>query len=52
MEDSWVSRILEREFKNLGIDAITSRKVMSVDKSTLPAKVNLDNGQIIQARRC
>ena len=39
MEDSWVSRLLEREFKSLGIEAVTGRKVMSVDKSTTPAKV-------------
>jgi dihydrolipoamide dehydrogenase len=51
MEDSWVSRLLEREFKNQGIDAITARKVMAVDKSTSPAKVSLDNGQIIEAEK-
>jgi dihydrolipoamide dehydrogenase len=51
MEDSWVSRLLEREFKNQGIEAITARKVMSVDKSTTPAKVSLDNGQIIEAEK-
>jgi dihydrolipoamide dehydrogenase len=51
MEDSWVSRLLEREFKNQGIEAYTSRKVMSVDKSTTPAKVSLDNGQSIEAEK-
>jgi dihydrolipoamide dehydrogenase len=51
MEDSWVSRLLEREFKNLGIEAVTARKVMSVDKSTTPAKVSLDNGQTIEAEK-
>ncbi len=51
MEDSWVSRLLEREFKNLGIEAVTARKVISVDKSTAPAKVSLDNGQIIEAEK-
>ena len=51
MEDSWVSRLLERELKNQGIEAITSRKVMSVDKSTTPAKVSLDNGQTIEAEK-
>ncbi len=51
MEDSWISRILEREFKTLGIDAITGRKVMSVDRSTSPAKANLDNGQAIAAEK-
>ena len=57
MEDSWVSRILEREFKNLGIDAITGQKVVSVDcrdaKSCVssPARVSLDNGQTIEAEK-
>ncbi len=51
MEDSWVSRLLEREFKNQGIEAITARKVMSVDKGTTPAKVSLDNGQIVEAEK-
>ena len=51
MEDSWVSRILERELKTLGIEAVTGRKVMSVDKNTSPAKVNLDNGQAIEAEK-
>jgi dihydrolipoamide dehydrogenase len=51
MEDAWVSRLLEREFKNQGIEAITARKVMSADKSTTPAKVSLDNGQTIEAEK-
>ncbi len=51
MEDSWISRLLEREFKNQGIEAITSRKVMSVDKRATPAKVSLDNGQTIEAEK-
>jgi dihydrolipoamide dehydrogenase len=51
MEDSWVSRLLEREFKNQGIEAYTGRKVMSVDKSSAPAKVGLDNGQTIEAEK-
>ncbi|RPJ20792.1 MAG: dihydrolipoyl dehydrogenase, partial [Planctomycetaceae bacterium] len=51
MQDSWISRILEREFKSLGIDAVTGRKVMSVDKSASPATVSLDNGQVIEAEK-
>ncbi len=51
MEDAWVSRLLEREFKGLGIDSITGRKVMSVDKSTSPARANLDDGQAIEAEK-
>lgn len=51
MEDEWVGRTLEREFKRLGIDSITGRKVASVDKSQSPAQVVLDNGQKIPAQK-
>lgn len=51
MEDEWVSRLIEREFKRLGIDSITSQKVTSVDKTAIPAKVVLDNGQTIEAEK-
>jgi dihydrolipoamide dehydrogenase len=42
---------MEREFKKLGIDSLTSRKVVSVDKSTAPVKVNLESGQAIDAEK-
>jgi dihydrolipoamide dehydrogenase len=51
MEDSWISRLLEREFRSLGIDVMTGQKVMSVDKSASPAKVALASGQTIEAER-
>jgi len=51
MEDTWVSRLVEREFKTLGIESMTSRKVMGVDKSVSPAKVSLDGGQTIEAEK-
>jgi len=51
MEDQWVARLVEREFKRIGIDSITGQKVASVDKSATPAKVLLDNGQSIQAQK-
>jgi len=50
-EDEWVGRLLEREFKKINIDSITGQKVASVDKTTSPAKVILENGQVIQAER-
>jgi len=50
-EDEWVGRLLEREFKKIGIDSVTSQKVTSVDKTSTPAKVTLENGQIIQAEK-
>lgn len=51
MLDSWASRLVEREFKGLGIEALTGRKVMSVDKGPSSAKVNLDGGQAVEAER-
>ena len=51
MEDAWVSRLIEREFKTLGIDSMTGRKVMGVDKSVSPARVSLDGGQTIEAEK-
>ena len=51
MEDEWVSRLIEREFKKLGIDSHTSRKVTSVDKTAAPAKVFLEDGQAIEAAK-
>ncbi len=51
MEDAWVSRLLEREFKNLGIDVMTGQKVTSVDKGVAPAKVGLASGQSIDAEK-
>ena len=51
MEDQWVSRLMEREFKKLGIDSHTGQKVTSVDKTAAPAKVVLQNGQTIEAEK-
>ena len=51
MEDEWVGRLIEREFKKLGIDSLTSQKVTSVDTSAAPAKVNLESGQSIEAEK-
>ncbi len=51
MEDQWVGRLMEREFKKLGIDSHTGRKVTSVDKNTAPAQVVLEDGQTIEAEK-
>jgi dihydrolipoamide dehydrogenase len=49
MEDEWVGRLTEREFKKLGIVAITGQKVTAVDTSVTPAIVVLENGQTMDA---
>jgi len=51
MEDAWVGRLLEREFKKLGIEALTGQKVVSVDKTSSPTKVTLETGNIIEAEK-
>ncbi len=51
MEDSWVSRLVEREFKNLGIEVMTGQKVTSVDKNAGRAKVHLASGQKLEAEK-
>jgi dihydrolipoamide dehydrogenase len=50
-EDDWVGRLIEREFKKLGIGSVTNQKVVSVDKTTSPAKVTLENDQTIKAEK-
>ncbi len=51
MEDSWISRLLEREFKSLGIEVLTAEKVVAVDKGTAPAQVKLAGGRTIAAEK-
>ena len=51
MEDEWVGRLMEREFKKLGIDALTGQKVISVDRTGGLAKVVLETGQTIDAEK-
>ena len=50
-EDDWVGKLMEREFKKLGIESLTSQKVVSVDTTALPAKVNLENDTVIEAEK-
>jgi dihydrolipoamide dehydrogenase len=51
MEDPWVGRMIEREFKKLGITSLTGQEVTSVDKTVSPARVVLDSGQTIDAEK-
>lgn len=49
MEDEWVGRLIEREFKKLGIESLTKQKVTSVDTTSGRATVSLESGQAIEA---
>ena len=51
MEDQWVGRLIEREFKKLGITSLTNQKVTSVGKSGGLATVALGDGQTIEAEK-
>ena len=51
MEDQWVGRLIEREFKKLGITSLTNQKVTSVEKAGGLAKVALEDGQAIDAEK-
>jgi len=51
MEDQWVGRLIDREFKKLGITSLTNQKVTSVEKAGGPAKVSLGDGQTIAAEK-
>ncbi|MHC4534012.1 MAG: FAD-dependent oxidoreductase, partial [Planctomycetota bacterium] len=51
MEDQWVGRLIEREFKKLGIDSLTGQKVTSVDTTVTPARVSLESDQTIEAEK-
>jgi len=51
MEDEWIGKLIVREFKKLGIESLTSQKVISIDTAALPTKVNLENGQTIEAEK-
>jgi dihydrolipoamide dehydrogenase len=51
MEDQWVGRLMERELKKLGIEALRSQKVTSVETTGPAAKVTLESGQAIDAEK-
>jgi dihydrolipoamide dehydrogenase len=42
-EDSWVSQLLEREFKKQGIDVLTNQKVVSIITDGMVTKVVLES---------
>ncbi len=50
-EDKWVSQVLERELKKLGIDILTNQKVTSVNVAGDTAKITLQSGQALEAEK-
>ena len=50
-EDEWVGRLMEREFKKLGIDVFTEQEVSLVDKGNTLAEVSLKDGQTVDAEK-
>ena len=51
MEDQWVGRLIEREFKKLGITSLTNQKVTSVENAGGLAKVSLEDGRTIDTEK-
>ncbi len=51
MEDQWVSRIIQREFKKAGIEVLTEQKVTSVQQTDSAAKVTLESGNSVEAQK-
>jgi dihydrolipoamide dehydrogenase len=51
MEDEWVGRLIEREFKKLGIEAVTNQQVASAKKTNGSVKAALEGGQTIEAEK-
>jgi dihydrolipoamide dehydrogenase len=51
MEEEWVGRLVEREFKKIGIDSTKGVKVKSADTAVSPAKVVLEDGKMIKAEK-
>jgi len=50
-EDEWVGRLLERQFKKLGIKAMTGRSVTECEVSDRSARVVLDSGDTVEAEK-
>lgn len=51
MEDEWVGRLMEREFRKLAIESLTGQKVVNIDKTASPATVALEDGRKIQTEK-
>ena len=50
-EDEWVGQLLTREFKKVGIDVITGKKVTACDKSDSGVKLSLEDGTVIESEK-
>ncbi len=51
MEEDWVSRIIERQFKETGITSITGKRVSRITKTNVPVKIELDDGEKLEAEK-
>lgn len=50
-QDPWVGKIIEREFKNLGIESLTNKRVIAVNESDGKADVLLESKAVISAQK-
>ncbi len=51
LEDEWVGKLMTREFKKLGIDALAGKKVTGCEKTDSGAKVILEDGTAIETEK-
>ncbi len=51
MEEEWVSRIIERQFKKMGIIAKTGKKVSGITKTKGQVKIKIEDGEEIEAEK-
>jgi dihydrolipoamide dehydrogenase len=50
-EDEWVGQLMTREFKKMGMDVSTGKKVTGSEKSDSKVKLSLEDGQIVEAEK-
>jgi dihydrolipoamide dehydrogenase len=50
-EDEWVGKTMAKELKKLGIESLTSQKVIAVTATNGNASVSLESGQTLQAEK-
>jgi len=50
-EDEWVGKTLAREFKKIGIETLTGKKVSGVDASGSNCTVNIEGGEAIECQK-
>jgi len=51
LEDEWIGRLLTKEFKKLGMEILTGKKVTGCEKTASGAKLTIEDGTSIEAEK-